>query len=126
MKLDKRNELRRTGTRLLHCSNRFLFLMAKSSFFATNDQRKHGEVELFFLHYGCFFPLLRTKHIKITSSIDSIQSQTVTVEFKKYWSQNDENCVLFRSALDACDLNLSCLNTLLNNPSNHPNDFPCR
>ena len=58
---------------------------------AHNDERKRVEVVFSSLR---FFPLLRTKHIKITSSIDSIQSQTVTVEFKKYWSQNDENCVL--------------------------------
>lgn len=105
-----------TSTRLLHSSHRFFSLMVNSSFFQPNDQRKHGEVKLFFLHYGCFFPLLRTKHIKITSSIDSIQSQTVTVEFKKYWSQNDENCVLCSISIPVLVLNSVFSNILSTTP----------
>lgn len=80
------NETSSDGARtaLLHVGHRFFpYALAESGLArSSRDQRKSAPLEFILSSLRLFFSFT-SKHIKITSSIDSIQSQTVTVEFEK-------------------------------------------
>lgn len=67
-----------------------------------NDERKAWRSRFILSSLRLFFSFA-LKHIKITSSIDSIQSQTVTVEFKNIGAKMMKISLLKQHSLDACN-----------------------